>query len=238
MSNSIETKRLLSYTQAIGIKMKHSIFRKEGLEFLKKRYKKTTDDFIKDTYPKKEQATMRVKISRLINKPKDAPGYFGIVELATDLSTYFNKFRINGDPHIALNFFLGNSAYVDIIGESFGNGQIKLFERKNIKKCSIPIRYLGCEGIISRIPAVNGMIRIFKPINIININCDNRLGFCQDLKSKIIYLGVIEPKSNGNYDILDVSISTGKTIKFLAEDIKLKWSTRILSTVYPSYWDY
>ena len=30
------------------------------LEFLKKRYSKTTDDFIKDTYPKKDQANMRV----------------------------------------------------------------------------------------------------------------------------------------------------------------------------------
>ena len=67
-------------------------FRKEGLEFLKKRYKKTTDEFIKATYPKKEQANMRVKISRLINKPVNAPGYFDAMELANDLSKFFNQF--------------------------------------------------------------------------------------------------------------------------------------------------
>ena len=36
-------------------------FRKEGLEFLKKRYKKTTDDFIRATYPKKNKLTWELK---------------------------------------------------------------------------------------------------------------------------------------------------------------------------------
>ena len=32
----------------------HDGFRKQGLDFLKQKFKKTTDDFIKDTYPKKD----------------------------------------------------------------------------------------------------------------------------------------------------------------------------------------
>lgn len=238
MSNKIVTKRLIGYAEDMSVTLKHTSFRKEGLELLKKRYKKTTDDFIKETYPKKDQATMRVKISRLINKTETSPHYFGVVDLAADLSNYFNRFRINGDPFIELKYFLGSSAYIDIVGECFGNGQVRLFDKKKIKKCAVAVRYTGCHGMISRIPAVNGMIRVFKPKNHIYTGADNKLGFAQDARSKTIYVGVIEPRSNGNYDIKDVSTSTGKTVQVLAEDIKLKWSTRIISTLYPSFWDY
>lgn len=213
-------------------------FRKEGLEFLKKKYKKTTDDFIKATYPKKDQANMRVKISRLINKPENAPGYFDVLELSNQLSAYFNQFTTNGDAFIGSNFFLGRSAYIDIVGAIFGNGQIGMFAKKDIKKCAVPIRHAGANGVISKVSSTNGLIRLYKPHNKVHTGADGRFGIAQDKKSKIVYSGFIDPRSNGNYNILDKSYSTGKTIGLLAEDITLSWSSRMVSSFYPDYYDY
>ena len=214
-------------------------FRKEGLEFLKKRYKKTTDDFIRDTYPKKDQANMRVKISRLINKPKDSPGYFDAETLAKDLAKYFNNFRVNGDQFISANFFRGMAAYVDVIGQAFDDGRVALLPKKEIKKCAVPVRYTGCNGIITKTPSSNGLIRIFKPRNNIYTGADARYGICQDKQSKVIYLGYLQPNSNGRYDIQDRSWSTGKVnLPNIATDITVSWTSRIETELYPSYWDY
>ena len=216
----------------------HNGFRKEGLEFLKKRYNKTTDEFIKDTYPKKDQANMRVKISRLINKPKNAPGYFGALELAHDLAKYFNKFLINGDYNIHPNYFLGRAAYVPIVGTTYGNAQVRLFKKSDIKIIAVHPRYHNYHAVTSQNALSRGMIRLFKPKNFVYPAADNRFGIAQDKKSKIIWIGGIEPRSNGRYDILDKSASTGKTISILAEDIDLAWSTRIEAASFPTYWDY
>jgi len=216
----------------------NNVFRKEGLEFLKKKYNKTTDDFIKATYLKKDQANMRVKISRLINKPKNSPHYFGALELAEQLAKYFNQFIQNGDPYLGVNFFIGQSAKISIVGSLYGNGQIGLYKKNEIKKTPVSIRFGGCVGIISRIASSNGLIRMYKPRNMIYTGADNRFGVVQCKKSKIVYFGFIEPKSNGKYDILDKSYSTGKTIGKLAEDIDLSWSSRIEGTLYASYYDY
>ena len=211
-------------------------FRKEGLEFLKKRYKKTTDEFIKATYPKKEQANMRVKISRLINKPVNAPGYFDAMELANDLSKFFNQFRTNGDQFISSNYFVGMAAYIDVIGQAFDDGRVALLPKKEVKKCAVPVRYTGCQGIITKTPSSNGLIRIFKPRNNIYTGADARYGICQD---KVIHLGYLQPNSNGRYDIQDRSWSTGKVnLPNIATDITPSWTSRIETELYPSYWDY
>ena len=213
-------------------------FRKEGLEFLKARYKKTTDDFIRATYAKKDQANMRVKISRLINKDPNSPHYFGAMELAKDLSIYFNKFRINGDHYIAPVYFLGESAYIDIIGASYSNAQVGLYKKTEIKKVAVPTRYNGYQAITSKNPISSGMIRLFKPRKFVDYSADNKFSVAQDKKSKIIWVGFIEPKSNGRYDILDKSSSTGKTIQTLADNIDLTWSSKIEYSSFPQFWDY
>ena len=214
-------------------------FRKEGLEFLKKRYKKTTDEFIKATYPKKEQANMRVKISRLINKPVNAPGYFDAMELANDLSKFFNQFRVNGDQFISSNFFVGMAAYIDVIGQAFDDGRVALLPKKEVKKCAVPVRYTGCHGIITKTPSSNGLIRVFKPRNNIYTGADARYGICQDKQSKVIHLGYLQPNSNGRYDVQDRSWSTGKiNLPNIATDITPSWTSRIETELYPSYWDY
>jgi len=216
----------------------HDGFRKEGLDFLKHKFKKTTDDFIKDTYPKKDYANMRVKISRLINKDPNSPHYFGALELARDLSKYFNKFRTNGDHYIAPMFFLGESTYVDIIGASYSNAQVGLFKKSEIKKIAVPTRYNGYQAITSKNPISSGMIRLFKPRKLVSYTADNMFSIAQDKKTRIIWVGFIEPKSNGKYDILDKSSSTGKTIQTLADNIDLSWSSRIEYSSFPQFWDY
>ena len=214
-------------------------FRKEGLEFLKKRYKKTTDDFIRATYPKKDQANMRVKISRLINRDPNAPGYFDSQELAVELSKFFNEFRTNGDQFISANYFLGMAAYIDVVGQAFDDGRVALFSKKDIKKCAVPVRYTGCQGIITKTPSSNGLIRIFKPRNNIYTGADSRYGICQDKKSKVIHIGYLQPNSNGRYDVQDRSWSTGKVnLPNIATDITPSWTSRIETELYPSYWDY
>ncbi len=217
---------------------KANMFRKDGLNFLKNKYNKTTDDFIKDTYPKKDQANMRVKISRLINKPVDSPHYFDILQLAQQLSDYFNQFLQNGDYHLAHNFFLGKTNYVNIVGASYGNAQIGLYKKNEIKKIAVPTRYAGYQAITTKNAISSGMIRLFKPRKTIYPGADNRFGLAQDKKSKIIWIGYIEPRSNGRYDILDKSVSTGKTIQPLVEDINLLWSSRVEASNFPNYWDY
>jgi len=218
-------------------------FRKEGLDTLKARYKFTTQEFIQAKYPKKEWANMEVKISRLINRPIDAKGYFGASQLAGDLSEFI-KDKIdpkikNGDSEVAPSFFLGNAAYIDVVGGVFKNGQIRLFEKKEVKKCAVPIRYNGCQGIITRTPSSNGLIRIFRPKNYIYTGADGRFGICQDKKTKVIYIGYLVPNSNGNYDIEDRSWSTGiPNEKNLADDISISWSSRIEGELYPTFWDY
>jgi len=217
----------------------HDGFRKQGLDFLKQKFKKTTDDFIKDTYPKKDYANMRVKISRLINKDPNSPHYFGALELARDLSKYFNKFRTNGDHYIAPVFFLGVSAYVDVIGQAFDDGRVALFAKKDIKKCAVPVRYTGCQAIITKTPSSNGLIRVFKARNNIYTGADSRFGICQDKKTKTIYIGFLELNSNGRYDVVDRSWSTGKkNLPNIASDIAPSWTSRIETELYPSYWDY
>ena len=214
-------------------------FRKEGLEFLKKRYKKTTDEFIKATYPKKDQANMRVKISKLINKPANAPGYFDAMELAKDLALYFNTFRTNGDQFISANYFVGMAAYIDVIGGAYDDGQVGLFAKKDIKKCAVPVRYTGCQAVITKTPSSNGLIRVFKARNNIYTGADSRFGICQDKKTKVIYIGFLEPNSNGRYDVVDRSWSTGKkNLPNIATDITPAWTSRIETELYPSYWDY
>lgn len=218
--------------------MNNNDFRKEGLELLKNKYKKTTQDFIKDTYPKKEWANMEVKISRLINKPKNAPKYYDHFQLAKDLSKYFNKHRTNGDFFISPNYFLGESNYINIVGASYSNAQVGLFKKNEMKKVGVPSRYNGYHAITSKNPISNGMIRLFKPRKFVHFGADNKFSLAQDKKTKIIWIGFLEPRSNGRYDILDKSSSTGKTIQPLIEDINLSWSSQIEYASFPQYYDY
>tara|TARA_R110000787_G_scaffold129162_1_gene240945 strand:- start:341 stop:1081 length:741 start_codon:yes stop_codon:yes gene_type:complete len=213
-------------------------FRNVGLEFLLKRYNVKLSDFIKDTYSKKETKNKTVQISKLINKPKDAPKYFTVLDFANDLAHWFNKKRVNGDQVIAPSYFIGNLAKIQIVGAIYTNSQIGMFLKKEVKTARVHPRYADCVGIISKIPCYNGQIQLFRQRNEVYTGADGRWGVCQDKKSKIVWHGFIEPNSNGKYDVVDKSFATGKTISVLASNIDLKWSSRTELAYYPTYWEY
>jgi hypothetical protein len=213
-------------------------FRKDGLNFLLKRYNKKIIDFVKETYSKSDKKIKQIQISKILNKKKDAPKYFTEIDLARDLAKWLNQYRVNGDDVISPSFFIGNSARINVVGALYSNGQVDLYKKKDIKKVLTHSRYADCVAVISKSQPLHGAVKIFRPKKNVYAGADNRLGFSQDKKTKIIYFGYIEPKSNGRYDILDKSISTGKTMGILAENIELLWSSRLSTSFFPSFWEY
>jgi len=211
-------------------------FRKDSLSFLLKKFDKKLADFIKDTYAPKEQKNKAVQIHKLLNPKTNAPKYYTDNDLANDLAHYFNQFRTS-EAVISPNFFMGDIVKIEIIGSLFGNGQIGLSKKKDIIKVNVHPKYADCQGVLSKVPGTNGMIRLFRKRTAVHVGSDNRFGLAQDKKTKTVWFGYIEPQSNGTYDILDKSYSTGKTISKLAENIQLSWSSRIKSAYYPGIYE-
>jgi hypothetical protein len=80
-------------------------------------------------------------------------------------------------------------------------------------------------------------MRLFVPSKSISHAANNRFGFAQDKNSKIIWCGYIEPQSNGKFNILDKSYSTGKTYGASVENISLSWSVEIKAEYYPTFYN-
>lgn len=247
MSNILSLNNsILKYNDGEDYLVKHHIkqlqkvfgFRKEGLDFLLKRYDVNLEDFYKFSFSKSEIPNMRTKTSRLINKDPQAPHYFTALELSSLLAKFFNSVKPNDDPNIAPQYFINNSAKIQVVGASFGNAEVKLFNKNEVKNCQVPIRYEGCIGIINKQAFLNNAIRLFKPRKKVDSNADYKFAICQAKKTKVIYLGVPEPNSRGRYDVIDKSLSTGKNIKTIAEDIELLWSSKMEMAYYPHFWDY
>ena len=225
-----------SYMKHKDLLPKNFSIRKEKIELLLKRFDKKISDFVKFTYSAKEQKNKAVQIHKLLNPKENAPKYYTENDLANDFAHYINQFR-DGEAVISPNFFIGDVVQIQIIGHLFGNGQILLSKKKDIIKVNVHPKYADCQGVISKVPGTNGMIRIFKKRNAVHVGSDNRFGLAQDKKTKTVWFGYIEPQSNGTYDILDKSYSTGKTISKLAENINLSWSSRIKSAYYPTIYE-
>ncbi len=225
-----------SYMAQKNLLPKNYSFKKDDLDVLLKKYDKKISDFIKDTYAVKEQKNKAVQIHKLLNPKPNAPKYYTENDLANDLAHWFNNFR--GDSAvIAPNFFIGDVAKIDLIGTIFGNAQVRMFKGKDIKKIKVHPKYADCQGVLSKVPGTNGMIRLFRKRTIVHVGSDNRFGLAQCKKTKTVWFGYIEPQSNGTYDILDKSYSTGKTVSKLAENIQLSWSSRIKSAYYPTIYE-
>ena len=105
-------------------------FRKDGLDFLLKRYNKKIVDFVKETYSQSEKKIKQIQVSKILNKKKDAPKYFTEIDLSRDLAKWLNQYRINGDDVITPNFFLGNSARINVSGALYSNGHVDLYKKK------------------------------------------------------------------------------------------------------------
>ena len=211
-------------------------FRRSALDQLLKKNSKKISDFIRDTYLPKEQKNKFAQISKILNPKKNAPKYFTENDLAFDLSHWFNSF-CNTSEVIAPNFFVGETIQISVIGSLYGNVQIGLNKGKEIKKINIHPKYSNCQAIESQIGSTRGLMRLYVPKKIIDRNADNRFAIAQDKKSKIIWFGYLEPQSNGRYNILDKSYSTGKTIGSLVENIHLSWSAEIKAAYYPTIYN-
>ena len=211
-------------------------FRRSALDNLLKKNSKKISDFIKDTYLPKEQKNKFAQISKILNPKKDAPKYYTENDLAFDLSHWFNSFP-NGDVLVSPEFFVGDTKEISVIGSLYGNGQVGLHKGKEITKINIHPKYANCHAIESQIASSRGYIRLFVPSKTISHSANNRFGFAQDKKSKIIWFGYIEPKSNGKFNILDKSYSTGKTYGTLVENINLSWSSELKAEYYPTFYN-
>ena len=104
-------------------------------------------------------------------------------------------------------------------------------------KADIHPKYASFQAIECLIDSKIGLMMLFKPSKNIDRNANNRTVICQDKKTKIIWFGFLEPQSNGRYNILDKSQSTGKTIGKLAENIKLSWSAQVKAAYYPTLYN-
>ena len=211
-------------------------FRRSALDVLLKQSNKKIIDFVKETYQSKEHKNKLAQISKILNPKKNAPHYFTENDLANDLAHWFNTF-VDLDEVIAPNFFVGDTIQIPVWGSLFGNGQIGLNKGKDSYKINIHPKYANCYAVESKIGASMGLMRLFVPRKTIDRNADNRFSISQDKKSKIIWFGYLEPQSNGRYNILDKSYSTGKTIGSLVENIHLSWSSEIKAAYYPTIYN-
>ena len=239
--------KLLEYSEKLGYKnsfieryMKRNDllpkdfrFRKTSLDLLLKETNKKISDFIRDTYLPKEQKNKFAQISKILNPKKNAPKYFTENDLANDLAHWFNTI-LNLDEVVSANYFIGDNVQIDCIGELFGNGQIGIHKIKDRHKINIHPKYASFQAIECLIDSKRGLMMLFKPSKIIDRNANNRTVICQDKKTKIIWFGFLEPQSNGRYNILDKSQSTGKTIGKLAENIQLSWCAEVKAAYYPT----
>jgi len=105
-------------------------FRKDGLDFLLKRYNKKIINFVNETYSQSDKKIKQIQISKILNKKKNAPKYYTEIDLARDIAKWLNQYRINGDDVITPTYFLGNSARIDVIGALYSNGQVDLYKKK------------------------------------------------------------------------------------------------------------
>ena len=239
--------KLLEYSEKLGYKnsfieryMKRNDllpkdfrFRKTSLDLLLKETNKKISDFIRDTYLPKEQKNKFAQISKILNPKKNAPKYFTENDLANDLAHWFNTI-LNLDEVVSANYFIGDNVQIECIGELFGNGQIGIHKIKDRHKIDIHPKYASFQAIECLIDSKIGLMILFKPSKNIDRNANNRTVICQDKKTKIIWFGFLEPQSNGRYNILDKSQSTGKTIGKLAENIQLSWCAEVKAAYYPT----
>ena len=222
-----------SYMKRIDLLPKEFRFRKTSLDLLLKETNKKVSDFIKDTYSPKEQKNKFAQISKILNPKKNAPKYFTENDLANDLAHWFNTI-LNLDEVVSANYFIGDNVQIECIGELFGNGQIGIHKIKDRHKIDIHPKYASFQAIECLIDSKIGLMMLFKPSKNIDRNANNRTVICQDKKTKIIWFGFLEPQSNGRYNILDKSQSTGKTIGKLAENIQLSWCAEVKAAYYPT----
>jgi len=233
VNSSYNSEFVESYMKKNDLLPKEFRFRRSALDLLLKQSNKKISDFVKDTYKPSEQKNKLAQISKILNPKPNAPKYFTENDLANDLAHWINNF-LNLDETVAPNFFVGNMVQIECVGTLFGNGQIGMHKKNERHKINIHPKYASFQAIECLVESKRGLMMLFKPSKNIDRNANNRTVICQDKKTKIIWFGFLEPQSNGRYNILDKSQSTGKTIGKLAENIQLSWCAEVKAAYYPT----
>ena len=230
-SNYIE-----SYMTKNNLLPKEFRFRRSALELLLKESNKKISDFIKDTYSPREQKNKLAQISKILNPKKNAPHYYTVNHLSYDLCTWVNNFSTT-DVIISPEFFMGENMQINVVGSLYGSGQIILNKGKDLYKINVHPKYSTYSAIECQVDAKRGLMMLYQQTKNVDRLANNKTVICQDKKTKVIWYGYLDPISNGKFNILDKSASTGKTIGKLAENISLSWSAEIKAAYYPTIYN-
>ena len=115
---------------------------------------------------------------------------------------------------------------------------------KRYKRFFVDVKING-KIITAHCPNTGSMYGLLKKNNKVWLTKSNNLKrklkytlqIIQDKKTKVVWFGFLEPQSNGKYNILDKSQSTGKTIGKLAENIQLSWCAEVKAAYYPTIYN-
>ena len=225
-----------SYMTKNNLLPKEFRFRRPALELLLKNSNKKISDFIKDTYSPKEQKNKFAQISKILNPKKNAPHYYTVNHFSYDLCTWVNNFSTT-DVIISPEFFMGENSQINVIGSLYGSGQIILNKGKDLYKINVHPKYSTYSAIECHVDSKRGLMMLYQPNKNVDRLANNKTVICQDKKTKVIWYGYLDPISNGKFNILDKSTSTGKTIGKLAENISLSWSAEIKAAYYPNIYN-
>nr|BAR28698.1 hypothetical protein [uncultured Mediterranean phage uvMED] len=212
------------------------MFQKDKLEDLLKIHNVSRDQILRDTLGKnpKEFANWKVKWSRLINKKEDDPHNFGLLELSELLTKYFNS---RGNIHqtiLANTHFITRDTKINGIGEIQKNGQVRVWSKKEIRKLIVVEKWKGFQFVLMRAGALAGCVRYFKPLVGIENDSLYGLSISREKKTKKLYVGYLDPKDNGNFDILDKSTITDKVVSTIAINVNIEASSRFAAANYPT----
>lgn len=212
-----------------------NMFQKDKLENLLKVHNVSRDQILRDTLGKnpKDFSNWKVKWSRLINKKEEDPGNFGLLELSELLSKYFNSKADISQNILANTHFITRDTIINGIGELQKNGQVRIYQKKEIKKLNVIEKRKNFQFLYMRFGSLSGSVRYFKPLIGVEGDAVYGLSISREKKTKKLYVGYLEPTDNGNYDIVDKSTITDDKISVIAKNVSVEASSRFVAANYP-----
>ena len=211
------------------------MFQKEKLEQLLKIHNVSRDQILRETLGKtpKDFANWKVKWSRLINKKEKDPHNFGLLELSELLTRYFNARGNTNQPVLGNTHFISRDTIINGIGELQKNGQVRIYSKKDMKKLSVIEKWKNYQFIYMRSGSQAGTVRYFKPLNTVENDALYGLSISREKKTKKLFVGYLEPRDGGSYDVIDKSTINDEVFSTIAKNIYIDASSRFTAANYP-----
>jgi len=178
----------------------------------------------------KNKATARnweIKLNRNINKKDDAKTNWGEYDTARFLAKLLNENKKPNDAFLVAKDFIGGKNFIKVIGESLDGGKVLMYPEKRKFKIEVAIANPECVGIIHKGRTLPNAIRLYKNSNKVSYEADGKLSFVKCKKSKVVYMGWLEPNGDGSYNVVSYCILTGKLHGAVVSNITPDWSARI-----------